>query len=199
MAGVLFLIGSTLAPLYSIDDKLRTGDNKACSDYIFISGASNINRFSFSYKPGNYSVINPFFSGNSGELILIEVPVKDFVASNPIMYNDFMDLLKADDYPLISITLSRDQPGPGKSGSEIFNREISLTIAGVTRTYPVNCTVTSCTGNFFIKGSEIIRLSDFLIRPPERLGGLIKVHDEINVSFGFIVNFTENNQISSQK
>lgn len=199
MAGVLLLIGSTLAPLYSADDRLRTGDNKTCYDYIFISGASNINRFSFSYKPENYSVINQFNSGNPGEQILIKVPVKEFVASNQMMYNDFIDLLKAEEYPLISISLSKDQLEAGKSGSDIVSREISLTIAGITRTYPVDCTVTNCIGNYFINGSEVIRLSDFLLRPPERLSGLIKVHDEINVSFGFIINFTENNPISSQR
>jgi len=194
MAGMLLFLESILMPLYSSDDKRKLSYN-SCSDYVYISGQTNINRFNFYYSGTAFPVVDSSINGQ----LKIEIPVKDFVPSGPYMYNDFLVLLKAKEYPFINITISRDQLEFTGSEYDYFIPKVNITIAGITRTYKLNCSVRRCAAGLLLMGSEDLKLSDFQLERMERLGGLIKLRDEISVSFGFIVNFTENNQISSQR
>ncbi|MFN2314155.1 MAG: hypothetical protein ABR531_06835, partial [Bacteroidales bacterium] len=71
------------------------------------------------------------------------------------------------------------------------NERISVTIAGVTREYIVNCSLTNCNEGLILNGMHTVRLTDFGLSPPVRLKGIVKVENEISVRFGFIVNFTD--------
>lgn len=196
MVWVLLFSGSTLIPLYSIDDKpVRGGSN--CSDFIVISGESNINQFSFYYNNTISPLVDNKTADSDIDKIVINIPVKDFTAGNPLMYDDFLTLLKAGDYPVISISFPEKFSGTGGSVTGSHYSLISITIAGISRVYPLRFSVTKCDRGYFLSGSQSVHLSDFRLRRPERLIGLIKVRDEISVSFGFIINFTNSNQISS--
>jgi hypothetical protein len=74
--------------------------------------------------------------------------------------------------------------------------DLLITIAGITRKYSVECAVQECSGYYYLKGKEVIKLSDFKLKPPSRLLGMVKVNNEIDVDFGFIINFGENNNYS---
>ncbi len=194
MAGVLLIYEGTLLQLYSADKKDKPS---GCSDYIIIHGESNINRFAFIY---NHS-INPEYDirgpGRSQTMLEIAIPVRDFVATNPLMYNDFLSLLKSSEYPeiMISFPASVTEKREGNSVAEV-----KITIAGITRAYPVVWSVSGCNEGIFLRGSESMLLSDFRLQRPERLSGLIKVNDQISVSFGFIINFTtiNHNQLKGE-
>jgi hypothetical protein len=194
MAGMLLFLESILMPLYSSDDKRKLSYN-SCSDFVYISGQTNINQFNFFYSGTGIPMVDSAFNGQ----LKIEIPVKDFVPSGPYMYNDFLVLLKASEYPFINISISRDQLDFTGNEFNYFIPRVNITIAGITRTYNLNCSVRKCSGGLLLMGNEDLKLSDFQLERMERLGGLIKLRDEISVSFGFIVNFTENNKISSQR
>jgi hypothetical protein len=194
MAGMLLFSESILMPLYSSDDKREPGYN-SCSDFVYISGQTNINHFNFFYGGSGLPIID---SAINGQLNIV-IPVKDFVPSGPYMYNDFLVLLKENEYPFINISISKDQLDFTGHEFDYFIPRVNITIAGITRTYNLNCSVKKCSGGLLLMGNEDLKLSDFQLERMERLGGLIKLRDEISVSFGFIVNFTDNNSISSQR
>jgi hypothetical protein len=166
-----------------------------CDNYLHISGASNINEFSFTYVGTN--------SGNGGvpardnEKIEISIPIKEFEASEPMMYGDFLDLMKASEYPRIRISFSKQQLQNALQDITQPCPEIDITIAGITRTYSVRCSLAKCADRLYLRGEEIVKLSDFNLKPPAKLLGLVKVNDEINVDFGFIITFTDNNTFSA--
>jgi hypothetical protein len=198
MVWVLLLTGSTQMPLYSNDGKSGPGYS-VCSDFIIITGASNVNQFNFYYNNPVFPVITPALTSSLDSKIEISIPVKDFEAGNPLMHNDFLTLLKAGEYPQIGISFSTDMLDLALPEFNNHYTKINITIAGVTRTYPLVCSVKKCSQGVFVSGSEAIRLSDFDLPRPEKLSGLIKVRDELSVSFGFIINFTTGNPISAQK
>jgi len=193
MAGMLLFSESVLMPLYSMDGNHRLNHSN-CSDFVLISGTTNVNQFDFLYKRSGLT----FADSDYGQLE-IEIPVRDFVPSNPFMYHDFLSLLRADEYPSISISIPQNQMDFISPDNESMKPDVYITIAGITRTFKLNCSLEKCSAGVLIKGSEEIKLSDFNLKKVERLGGLVKLHDEINVSFGFIVNFTAINQVSSQR
>ena len=113
------------------------------------------------------------------------------------MYSDFLNLMKASEYPKINVSFSKRQLQNAKQDLPGSCPDIKITIAGITRTYKVQCAMVKCSGNLFLSGEKTIRLSDFQLKPPEKLMGLVKVNNEINVNFGFIITFTDNNPISA--
>ena len=178
----------------------KAGDkSEACSTFMVIQGESNVNRFTFSYasSPGSLeSRINYNTSHNGTE---IRIPLHEFQASNPHMYNDFLQELHASEHPYISIlfpSLEPDKLGTMANGSE---QTVRITLAGVAKQYSVDCTMVKCGDQLSIRGSEQVRLTDFRISPPEKLKGLIKVKNEITVNFGIILNFISDNTYADSR
>ena len=189
-AGILFLFGSGNNPLFPVgltDDPVGTG----CVSFLVINGKSNINNFSFTYVTPLLSKEDIVSKGAEDEKIDLVIPVELFKPSNHGMYNDFLTLLNAKDYPYIKISLLSGDLYLARDSEVSQSEKISVTIAGVTREYIVNCILAHCNENLIINGMQTVKLSDFSLKAPVRLVGLVKVHNEIDVKFGFIINFTE--------
>jgi len=166
-------------------------------NYIHISGESNVNHFSFRFNQADLFSDRQAVITDTGNII-INIPIRNFEASNPLMYNDFLSLMKESEHPRIRIILPGDQLNMAQFGTYGSMADIQITIAGITRTYKINCSVFNCAENMFIRGEKRLKLTDFKIDPPIKLKGLVKVNDEIDVDFGFIITFTDTNAISSK-
>lgn len=186
----------TLMPLslFSQDDLLAYVPGSICKNYINIVGNTNLNQFVFTLDfPLHqiFSVDNSRLSSrkNAG-LYEIPLPVEGFEASNQILYRDFLTLLKANLYPSIIIGIGYHQLLDFLEGENYTVQNIKITLAGVTREYPVSCIVSSCSENLvYITGYKNIKLTDFNIKPPEKFQGLIKVNNDVMINFGFVFLF----------
>jgi len=167
-----------------------------CNNYLYINGESNINQFRFSYNTPNIRNIDNI--SKDKESIEISIPIREFEASNPMMYADFLDLMNEAEHPRIIVSFSKRQLQSTLQDYTEPCPVIQITIAGITRSYNVVCSVVKCADNLYLRGEEVLKLSDFKLRPPSKLLGLVKVNDEINVDFGFIITFAGSNQLSSK-
>ena len=187
------LIGLTMSNRYNLlcqTSNIPSVSNSG-SAFIQINGKSNLNQFYFAYYSNHpMEIKDSYYSKDSGA-IEIRIPVRDFKASNPLMYNDFIKVLKARDFPYIKISLSGYQMVWRNTGSDTPRLQIAITIAGKTSVYQVTCSINHYPDKLMIDGSKKIRFTDFNLAPPERLNGLIKVQDEIMINFGLIVNFIQ--------
>jgi hypothetical protein len=189
-AGMVFLFETINNELFSGgfgEDPPETG----CVNFLVISGESNINKFSFSYVTPRMPEGDKANKGAEDERIDFDIPVHRFKASNPRMYDDFLSLLQAEEYPYLRISLLIGETDRERKSEFTRSERISVTIAGVTREYTVNCLVSQCAEGLVLKGVQTVRLTDFGLSPPVRLKGIVKVDNEIDVRFGFIVNFTD--------
>jgi hypothetical protein len=160
----------------------------SCEPYIIITGSTNVNSFQFHQIPERIAPILLTSLKDGGNSFIsrtrIKIPVKRFKADNPFIYKDFMDLLKAAEHPYITVDLPKPFESSLQSDSGKF--DIRITIAGISKEYKANCFSDVCDdGNTFLFGTQIVRLSDFNIDPPEKTFGLIKVKDEVIINFGF--------------
>lgn len=168
-----------------------------CENYLYIMGESNINQFSFRYDKTSYRERNSSMSINSDN-IEITIPIKDFVASNPMMYNDFLALMKEAEYPVIKVTFSKQELSGFKRNSSGACPDIRINIAGITKTYEIQCSMVRCSDYLYLSGEKNLKLSDFHLKPPQKLLGFVKVNNEIKVNFGFIITFTDSNSLSAE-
>lgn len=168
----------------------------ACENYVYISGESNVNQFSFRYNKAKISGKYNSSSSDTGS-IEISIPIKDFRPSNPMMYGDFLILMKESEHPRIIVSFSKRNLQSKNADLQGNCPDIRITIAGITKTYKIKCAINKCANNLYLSGEETIKLSDFQLKSPEKMMGLVKVNNEITVNFGFIINFEASNQISA--
>lgn len=102
---------------------------------------------------------------------------------------DLQEVLKADEYPYIIITLKEAVNSKGNkiltlNKWETFEATTQITLCCVTNevSIPVRIRKTS-DKNFQIKGSTSLAFRDFDLEPPTAMMGLIKVKETLDVSF----------------
>ncbi len=190
-ACVLFLSGSINNAVFPGGLPKEDPRGTSCVNFLVINGESNINKFSFSYMTPLLVRVDNASKGAEDERIDFKIPVHQFKPGNPRMYDDFLSLLKAEEYPYIMISLLSGNSNRERKSGISRNERISVTIAGITREYNVNCTLAHCNEDLVLNGMRTIKLTDFGLVPPVRLSGIVKVENEIKVRFGFIINFTD--------
>mgnify|MGYP001365093456 CR=1 FL=1 len=190
-ACVLFLCGSISNQLFPVGLPEEDPRGTGCVNFLVINGESNINKFSFSYMTPLLARSDNASKGAEDERIDFKIPVHRFNPDDLRMYDDFLTLMKAREYPYILISLLSANSNREISSGISRDERISVTIAGVTREYTVNCTLDHCNEDLVLSGMQTVNLTDFGLTPPVRLSGIIKVKNEISVRFGFILNFTD--------
>lgn len=180
----------------SQETDLIENEYNTCAGYIQISGTSNINNFKLTspLSPVNLEdSINIKRINLDSPVIEVHIPIKDFRTSNPLIYKDFIKFLKAESYPFIIIGIKYQTLDNiyQKSLKKYFQLEITMT--GITQEYSVAYETSTCYNEYiFIQGLKKIKLSDFNLKPPEKLKGLIKVNNNLLINFGFLYNCNNN-------
>lgn len=163
--------------------------------WLRLSGTSSVNCFecisiSESAK-GNMEVI----TDDSEDIItfsnaLLNISVKSFDCLNPRLTKDMQNTLGVEKYPNISIELLEvfNSEATTQNGSGMINAMISIKLNGYRKVVeiPVKWTAVE-EDKYRFSGSGALRMSDFGISPPSPMFGLIKVNNEIQISFNLSV------------
>lgn len=167
----------------------------SCLNFIHITGESNVSQFSFNFNQTEMLGRRQSSHSDTKDLI-IRIPIREFRASNQMMYNDFLIMMKESEYPIIEICFKRKQLNQAYTENYGSCPNIRITIAGVTRFYKIDCSLLPCANNMFIQGEKKLKLTDFHLKPPVKLKGLVKVSDDIHVNFGFMITFADENSLT---
>lgn len=164
--------------------------SSSCNNYIRISGETNISMFSLDqYVPEDLIC----GTGNSRwiqlpdqEVYMIRIPVRNFEASNRIVYKDFLDMVDVKQHPYINIFMEESEFQMLFQDRSFFLPRIGISVAGTIRYYQVPCHVSDCIdGKIAVSGRKALKLTDFKLAPPVKTMGLIKVQDELIINFEF--------------
>lgn len=161
-----------------------------CNNYISIIGETNINMFSLDqYVPEDLicgAGDSRWIQLPDEEVYLIRIPVRNFEASNRIVYKDFLDMIDVKDHPYISIFMDESEFRMLFQDRSFFLPRIGISVAGTTRYYQVPCQVSDCVdGKISVSGRKTLKLTDFKLAPPTKTMGLIKVQNELIINFEF--------------
>ncbi|MFM8912728.1 MAG: hypothetical protein ACKOE6_07425, partial [Flammeovirgaceae bacterium] len=109
------------------------------------------------------------------------------------MTHDFSKTLKAEQYPQIGIEFKSFERVPDLTCTEDkFNALIAISMAGVTKDFYMPCVFQANSGSIYLKGERNFTFGDFNLKAPQRMMGLIKVDERLNVSFNLALKLDAN-------
>lgn len=150
-----------------------------------INGTSNVNDFECVYEEELESdtlfhqvELAEAFANIQGDRL--ELVVESFDCGKRGINRDFRNTLKSKQYPNIHIEVLQVT---AQNGIPEW-ATIAIELAGVTNTYEVDLKDVSIdNGQIQVFGEQNLRMSDFGLKPPTALFGLIKVRDRLKISF----------------
>lgn len=155
---------------------------------LYIKGTSNVTDFTchcLESFPKATAKITENGSRIQFAKTALQIRTKKLDCGNKPMNNDMYNTLKANDYPHIQMTLIETRRPAGsflqtKNSWTALDATLEITIAGVTRKelVPVQGRKTDADAYHF-KGTKTLLMTNYGLKPPRALMGLIKVSDEI--------------------
>lgn len=134
-----------------------------------VRGSTSIGKYNCDYKLDAKDTL--FLNQRKG--LNYKIPVKQFGCGNFLLTGDFRKTLNAKDYPYVYIELRNVR----KSGQG-YKYDLHLQIAGKNKDF--RDLVLNSYGKTS-NGKIDLNFSDFNLTPPKKLGGAIKVKEEINL------------------
>lgn len=170
------------------------------SSRFWIDGTSNVNHFTCTSEEmdgkgviqtqGVSEVSLTTSNTNHKNRVEISIPVRGFDCGKKRMNADLYDALQASSFPVIFYRLSDaslltvpDQP----NGWYLLQTSGVLTIAGSERKLDLIAEGRLISdGIFQVRGEADVRMTDFGVRPPTALLGVVRANDQIKIRFDVV-------------
>lgn len=174
-----------LRPCYSQSNYEITGDHS-----LIIKGSSNIRDWSQSVEDveGVATVVrsdSDHFDVHEVKILIRTTSIKSIGIEGNEMDKKTYETLKADQYPTINLVVTtplRSIPADAKKRFQEINAV--LTVAGTEKSLKLHSSLSADKqGEILAEGEMFLRISDFHIRPPVTLFGLLRVKDDISIRF----------------
>lgn len=164
----------------------------ASNSVIEIAGSTNISNFrceSKSYKGGDILKETYFPDRDISEWSgVITLKTVNFDCFNAIMTKDFRNTLQMEDHPTISVRFINLIKESTTINQENLRGEVEITLAGVSKIYPISCVFLAKNGGkALLAGERKLTFTDFELDPPVKLLGTIRVRDSIEVNFALVL------------
>lgn len=156
------------------------------SSSLAIDGSSNVNEFTCSIN--EYLQADTLWNSvDAGRRKMtfrksrLNVEIRRFDCIHKYITADFRKMLLADKYPYLSIEfISLDEL---KTGGMVRGL-VDIELAGKKKRMEIlyACALNG-PKNLTLKGEKIMKFTDFELEPPRKLGGLIRINEDIKVHF----------------
>lgn len=116
----------------------------------------------------------------------LSINIKRFDCHQKFITNDLRKTLKADEQPILKIDLLNIGYYQGEAAN--VKGWVNISLAGVTKTAEIDYEMRNGhPGYLELTGTRKLKFSDFGLKPPQKLAGLIKVEEELNVRFQLVL------------
>jgi hypothetical protein len=155
---------------------------------LTIYGTTNINKFACSVDCySTTDTLEYIRKTKTSELQFSKnnmiIAIRNFDCGNKQITRDFYETLKSKEYPELQIRFRSFQHLPTNHKSFI-DGTVDITLAGVTRQYVVKYVASIPTqGTLQLLGNQEVNFSDFNLKAPQKMMGLIKVQEGLRVEF----------------
>jgi hypothetical protein len=194
IAGLLLILLANESPRTSFAGRpgVKTKWIVQKTSTLSIDGRTNVNRFSCAVgeytEPDTISCFKSISSTNPQGVPLqgvLRINIEAFNCHNRIMTTEFKKTLKYKQYPQLKVCfISLEKMPFSSTGSETIKGAVDIELAGLSRRFEITYTSSKTdAGEFQLIGNHTFCFSDFQLQPPQKMGGLIRVNDQLNVQF----------------
>jgi polyisoprenoid-binding protein YceI len=152
---------------------------------IWFDGTSNVKSFSCSAKKLDLDIASDA-DATPAKIVKsasLSIPVSQIDCKNGTMNGHMRDALKADKNPAITWKLSSYRV----DGTAVVI-DGTLTIAGRENPIELRGIGAATNGTITLKGTKVLKMTEFGVKPPSLMFGTMKVADPITVSFDLVLN-----------
>jgi hypothetical protein len=156
---------------------------------LMIHGKTNVSNFTcFISCYNSTDTLNYELDTKTKNLIFdknkMVIPVFNFNCGNSMITKDFRETVNVDQYPYLIIaflSLNRNVD------DDLATGKMEITLAGIVKTATVNFNIKP-KGDFIqLTGRHGVAFSDFNLKAPERMLGLVKVKEDLLVEFNLLI------------
>jgi polyisoprenoid-binding protein YceI len=116
--------------------------------------------------------------------VAMDIPIGGLKSGDGTLDEHMAEALKVAKYPVIRAVLkSYEVTGRNSDGTFQVRASIDLTVAGTTRSTPVELTVAFDGTQARVRGQKQLLMTDFNVDPPTLLLGTIRAANEIAIRF----------------
>lgn len=158
---------------------------------VVVYGSTNVNRFTFKYTETISIDRAVHVKKVNGNLKLsdciLDLKVHAFDSGNGLMNKDFRSMMKEEENPFITVSLTSLSPEWNEDGSWTNGTvDIEVEMNNIRKKYTVKCKIEN-PGSLLIYGRQKMFLNDFGLVPPSRMMGMVKVSElvELDLSLRF--------------
>lgn len=114
----------------------------------------------------------------------LKVDISRFDCHSKLITNDFRAALKATEHPSLKITLLSLDQFPDVCVDQSVKGVVDVSVANVVKRVEICYTVKTLPGNRLeLRGNHTFSFSDFNLKAPRKMGGMIRTKDQIQVNF----------------
>lgn len=173
---------------------------------LSVAGTSNIKDFTCRLESIDHRDTLAFSLVPTSKIIVfrqhtLAIPVDPFDCGNWMIRKDFLNTLKHDEYPFITLQFIdlRIENSP-TWWEEPIQGAINIRLGGVSQRFVLDYDL-HVYGKRVIElnGHKRVALSDFKLEAPERLGGLVKIDDQVDVNFRLVLHAVNRHSFTAQE
>lgn len=170
------------------------------SSSLSINGRTNVNKFSCGVaqysEPDTITFLGPdrpdksdscrrFAHGTIPLCGTLKINIGDFDCRNRMMTGEFKKTLQYQQYPQLKITFVNLERMPAFGPQpETLKGLVTIELAGASKQIEMDYVAgRENAGMVELTGSRQLCFSDFGLKPPQKMGGLIRVNDVLDVQF----------------
>ncbi|UJP63871.1 hypothetical protein [Mongoliitalea daihaiensis] len=140
---------------------------------ITVSGQTSIGAFNCSFSRNGMKDTISLNSQINNSVLNINIPVSDFACGNFILNRDFRKTIKAEEFPTCEVKVANL-----RKNRNDYTCRLTVSIVGKTLEFD----------NFYLKhtkdgleGNLSLAFSDLALEAPKKMGGLIKVEEQLDL------------------
>lgn len=159
-----------------------------------LEGKTNVNGFTCDcneeFPPQQFTVEQALDGSTNTEFraASLKLKIKSLDCGNALMNKDLQKALNAANYPHITIELKKVEQAKCNRLTELkdwvqLKALTRITLNNVSREYWLNITAKKmATDHYRFIGSKSLKMTDFCVKPPVAMMGMIKVQDDITIN-----------------
>jgi hypothetical protein len=114
----------------------------------------------------------------------IRVPVKSFRCGSEMITKDFWETLNVEKYPTMTVHFLNLRDFSTAENGDLVRGEVAIVLAGVQKKYHVQYRLERHSQDYFsLVGKQPVCFSDFQLKAPRKMMGLIQVQEDLEVEF----------------